>query len=90
MKTLWKTLKLVELFQTRDFEIVFEYKHEEISVQPNARRLINYESRQKWSNTQSYKWRIDKKFNSLDEAREFVDEFLENNFILYPFDENGN
>lgn len=86
MKTLWKTLKLVELYQTRDFEIVFEYKHEEISVQQNPKRLINYESRQKWSQMQSYKWRIDKIFNSLDEAREFVDEFLENNFILCPFE----
>ena len=90
MKTLWKTMQLVELFQTRDFEIVFEYKHEEISALPNPKRLINYESRQKWSPIQPYKWRIDKKFNSLDEAREFVDEFLENNFILFPFNDDGN
>lgn len=86
MKTLWRTLKTIELFQSEDFEIIFEYKQEDFSVQQIAKRLINYELRQKWSNVQSYKWRIDKLFNSLDEAREFVDEFLEKNFILCPFE----
>lgn len=83
MKSLWKTVRLVELFQTKDFEIVFEYKQEEYS---NPKRFINYESRQKWTLTQSYKWSINKLFDSLDEVRKFVDEFLDKNFIICPFE----
>ena len=94
MKTLWKIKKIIELFQSKNFEIMVEYKENE-TVCPKERRSINYELRQKkkpwWPlPSQTYQWKIDETFDSLDLAREYFDKFLEDNFILIPFEENGN
>ena len=87
MKTLWRTLKTIELFQSKDFEIIFELKVDDYTVSPRDKRIVNYELRQKNNSNQSYKWSFSNRFNSIDEARSFIDEFLENNFILCPFEE---
>ena len=86
MKTLWKTLKTIELFQSKDFEIIFELKVDDYTVSPRDKRIVNYELRQKSNSNQSYKWSFSTRFNSIDEARSFIDEFLKNNFILCPFE----
>ena len=86
MKTLWRTLKTIELFQSKDFEIIFELKVDDYTVSPRDKRIVNYELRQKNNSNQSYKWSFSTRFNSIDEARSFIDEFLEKNFILCPFE----
>ena len=86
MKTLWRTLKTIELFQSKDFEIIFELKVDDYYVSQGDKRIVNYELRQKSNSNQQYKWSFSNRFNSIDEARSFIDEFLEKNFILYPFE----
>ena len=86
MKSIWRTLKTIELFQSKDLEIIFELKVDDYTVSPRDKRIVNYELRQKRDSIQQYKWSFSNRFNSIDEAREFVDEFLEKNFILCPFE----
>ena len=86
MKTLWRTLKTIELFQSKDFEIIFELKVDDYTVSQRDKRIVNYELRQKNNSNQQYKWSFSTRFNSIDEARSFIDEFLEKNFILCPFE----
>ena len=86
MKTLWRTLKTIELFQSKDFEIIFEFKVDDYTVSPRDKRIVNYELRQKNNSNQQYRWSFSNRFNSIDEARSFIDEFLQVNFILCPYE----
>lgn len=85
MKTLWRTKKLIELFNTEMFEIIVEYKECELPFWNwKFDWCINYELRQKKDNNHSpYKWNIEKTFHSLDEAREYFYKVLNANFILW-------
>lgn len=88
MKTLWRTKKLIELFNTEMFEIIVEYKEVELPFWNwKFDWCINYELRQKKDNNHSpYKWNIEKTFHNLDEAREYFYKVLEANFILWEIE----
>ena len=90
MKTLWKTTKLVEIFQTKNFEIIVQYKQTQLPFWDiKTKWAIEFEFRKKWTDNSQYRLWFWETFNSLDESRDFFDKFLEDNFILYAFDENG-
>ena len=79
-KFLWRTRKLIEEFQSKDFEIIVEYKLEGDEIW-----ICRYELRKKNSSPTPYSWYIDWRFSSLSEAQTRFLDFLEDNFNLVPF-----
>lgn len=79
-KFLWRTRKLVEEFQSKDFEIIVEYK-----LEGGEFWVCRYEFRKKNSSPTPYAWYLDWRFSNLSEAQSRFLDFLEDNFNLVPF-----
>lgn len=79
-KFLWRTRKLVEEFQTKNFEFVVEFKLEEGKFW-----VCRWEFRQKNSSPTPYAWYLEWRFSCLSEAQDRFLDFLEDNFNLVPF-----
>ena len=79
-KTLWRTRKLIEEFQTKNFEVIVEFKLEEGKFW-----VCRWEFRQKNSSPTPYSWYLEWRFSCLSEAQNKFLDFLEDNFNLVPF-----
>ena len=86
MKEQEKTISTIIAYQSNDFEIAFEFERD--WWMKWTQRKVSYEMRQKWEINHSYSMKIQQKFDSLWEARKYVQSFVSENFYLQEFEWN--
>lgn len=86
MKEQEKTISTTIVYQSNDFEIAFEFERDWWVKW--TQRKVSYGLRQKWEINHIYEMKIQKKFDSLWEARQYVQRFVSKNFYLQEFEWN--
>lgn len=84
MKEQEKTISTIIAYQSNDFEIAFEFQRDWWIKW--AQWKVSYGLRQKWESNHTYDMNIQKKFDSLWEARQYVQRFVSKNFYLQEFE----
>lgn len=86
MKEQEKTISTIIAYQSNDFEITFEFQRDWWIKWTQWK--VSYGLRQKWESNHTYDMNIQKEFDSLWEARQYVQRFVSKNFYLQEFEWN--